>query len=59
VQILRKGFIDTMKDPDFLAEAKKGNLDINPTDGATLEQNVKEILKLEPTLVVKLKEVLK
>jgi len=48
-----------MKDPDFLAEAKKGNLDINPTDGATLEQNVQEIMKLEPILVAKLKEILK
>ena len=38
VQILRKGFIDTMKDPEFLAETKKANLDINPTDGATLER---------------------
>ena len=59
VQIIRKAFMDTMKDPEFLAEAKKANLDINPDDGATLEQNVKEILKLEPTLVGKLKEILK
>ncbi len=48
VQIMRKAFMDTMKDPEFLAEAKKANLDINPDDGATLEQNLKEILKLEP-----------
>ena len=59
VQILRKAFMDTMKDPEFLAEAKKANLDINPDDGATLENNVKEILKLEPALVAKLKEILK
>jgi tripartite-type tricarboxylate transporter receptor subunit TctC len=59
VQIIRKAFMDTMKDPEFLAEAKKANLDINPEDGATLEQNVKEILKLEPSLVAKLKEFLK
>ncbi|HVO93190.1 MAG TPA: tripartite tricarboxylate transporter substrate-binding protein [Terriglobales bacterium] len=59
VQILRKAFMDTMKDPDFLAEAKKANLDINPADGAELEQNVKEILKLEPGLVAKLKDILK
>lgn len=59
VEILRKAFMDTMKDPEFLAEAKKANLDINPEDGATLEQNVKEILKLEPSLVAKLKEFLK
>jgi tripartite-type tricarboxylate transporter receptor subunit TctC len=59
VQIIRKAFMDTMKDPEFLAEAKKANLDINPEDGATLEQNVKEVLKLEPSLVAKLKEFLK
>ena len=59
VQIIRKAFMDTMKDPEFLAEAKKANLDINPEDGATLEENVKEVLKLDPTLVAKLKEILK
>ena len=59
VQILRKAFADTMKDPEFLAETKKANLDINPTHGATLEQNVIEIMKLEPALVAKLKEILK
>lgn len=59
VAIVRKAFMDTMKDPEFLAEAKKANLDINPEDGATLENSVKEILKLEPALVAKLKEILK
>ena len=59
VQTLRQAFMATMKDPEFLAEAKKANLDINPEDGATLEQNVKEILQLEPALVAKLKEFLK
>ena len=59
VAILRKAFTDTMKDPEFLAETKKANLDINPTDGATLEQNVVEIMKLEPALVGKLKDILK
>jgi len=59
VQTLRKAFMATMKDREFLAEAKKANLDINPEDGATLEQNVREILQLEPALVAKLKEYLK
>lgn len=59
VQILRKAFMDSMKDPEFLAEAKKASLDINPDDGAALEQNVKEIFKLEPALIAKLKEILK
>ncbi len=59
VQILRRAFMDSMKDPEFLAEAKKASLDINPDDGAALEQNVKEIFKLEPALIAKLKEILK
>ena len=59
VQILRKAFMDTMKDPDFLGEAKKASLDINPDDGAALEQNVREIFKLDPSLIARLKEILK
>jgi tripartite-type tricarboxylate transporter receptor subunit TctC len=59
VRILRKAYMDTMKDPEFLAEAKKARLDIEPANGAELEQNVREIFKLEPALIGKLKEILK
>jgi tripartite-type tricarboxylate transporter receptor subunit TctC len=59
VQLLRKAFSDTMKDADFLAEAQKGNIDINPVNGAELEQSVQGVLQLESGLVKRLKEVLK
>jgi tripartite-type tricarboxylate transporter receptor subunit TctC len=59
VQILRKAYMDTMKDPEFLADANKAKLDLNPDDGAGLERNVKEIFDLQPSLVAKLKEILK
>lgn len=59
VQILRNAFMDTMKDGEFLAEAQKAKLDINPVDGAELDRNVKNIFTLEPALVAKLKEILK
>ncbi|TMA13784.1 MAG: hypothetical protein E6J89_00305 [Deltaproteobacteria bacterium] len=59
VEILRKAFMETMKDTEFLAEAKKANLDINPLDGAELEKNVKEVFNLEPALLPKAKEILK
>jgi tripartite-type tricarboxylate transporter receptor subunit TctC len=59
VQILRKAYMDTMKDAEFLAEAKQAKLDIDPDDGASLEKNVKEIFNLEPALVEKLKQLLK
>ncbi len=58
-QILRKAFQDTMKDPEFLAEANKAKLDINPGTGEELERSVREIFKLEPALAAKLKEILK
>ncbi|MBI4489935.1 MAG: hypothetical protein HY694_12680, partial [Deltaproteobacteria bacterium] len=59
VEILRKAYMDTMKDAEFLAEAKKAKLDINPLDGAELERNVKEVFNLDAALVPKAKEILK
>ncbi len=59
IEILRKAFMDTMKDPEFLADAEKAKLDINPLDGATLEKNVREVFNVDPALVPKLKEILK
>jgi tripartite-type tricarboxylate transporter receptor subunit TctC len=59
VEILRKAFMVTMEDPEFLPETKKAKLDINPLSGAELESNVREVFNLEPSLVAKLKEILK
>ena len=59
VDILRRAFMDTVKDQELLAEARQAKLDIDPADGAELEQNVKELFTLEPALVAKLKEILK
>jgi tripartite-type tricarboxylate transporter receptor subunit TctC len=59
VQILRKAFMDTMKDPDFLADATKARLDLNPLDGAELAKNVKEVFNLDPKLIPRAKEILK
>lgn len=59
VQMLRKAFIETMKDPEFLADAAKAKLDINPLDGAELEANVKDVFNLDPKLIPRAKEILK
>ena len=37
LQILRKAFMETWRDPELIAEAKKARLDIEPADGAELE----------------------
>ncbi|HET9918180.1 MAG TPA: tripartite tricarboxylate transporter substrate-binding protein [Candidatus Binatia bacterium] len=59
VQILRKAFMDTMKDPEFLADATKAKLDINALDGAELEKNVRAVFDLDPKLIPRAKEILK
>jgi tripartite-type tricarboxylate transporter receptor subunit TctC len=59
VEILRKAFMETVKDPELLNEAGKANLEINPGSGEELERNVRELLRLEPTVVARLKEILK
>jgi tripartite-type tricarboxylate transporter receptor subunit TctC len=59
VQILRQAFMATMKDPEFLADAAKARLDINPLDGAELENNVNEVFNLDKTLIPRAKEILK
>jgi tripartite-type tricarboxylate transporter receptor subunit TctC len=59
VDLLRKAFMDTMKDAEFAAELKKAKLDLNPLDGATLERNVRELFALDPTLIPTLAEILK
>jgi tripartite-type tricarboxylate transporter receptor subunit TctC len=40
---LRKAFMDTMKDPGFLAEAEKMKLEINPVSGEAVQQIVQEV----------------
>jgi len=59
VQLLQKAFMDTMTDPEFLADAKKGQLDIDPVPGEEVEKTVARFFKLDPALVAKLREILK
>lgn len=58
VALLRKAFMDTMKDPEFIADATKAKLDLSPLSGADLEKTVLEIYDAEPAVVEKLKEIL-
>jgi tripartite-type tricarboxylate transporter receptor subunit TctC len=40
---LRKAFDTTMKDPDFLADAEKGKMEINPLTGPQVDALVKQV----------------
>jgi tripartite-type tricarboxylate transporter receptor subunit TctC len=59
VQILRKAFMETMKNSEFLAEAKKANLDVDSLTGEELERTVGNFFRLEPSVANKLREILK
>jgi len=46
LQTLRKAFAATLRDSEFLAEAKKTKLDIEPVPGEEIEQHVKQIYSM-------------
>jgi tripartite-type tricarboxylate transporter receptor subunit TctC len=58
VATLRKAFQDTLKDPEFLADAERAKLDIEPITGEEMEKLVAKLFKLSPAIVTKLKDVL-
>lgn len=59
VQLLRKAFSDTLKDQDFLADATKSRLEVDPMSGEELERTVGGFFKLSPATLARLKNVLK
>jgi tripartite-type tricarboxylate transporter receptor subunit TctC len=55
-EALRQAFADTMKDPGFLADAEKSQLEITPVSGAEVEQLVKDIYQTPKPLAAKAAE---
>jgi tripartite-type tricarboxylate transporter receptor subunit TctC len=58
VLVLRKALAETFKDPEFLADARKSRLDIEPVSGEDMARVVNDLYKIEPAMMAKLKEVL-
>ncbi len=57
VSLLRKAFMDTMKDKDFLADAEKTGIDISPMDGEPVGKMWAEYASTPPAIVARAKEV--
>lgn len=55
--ILQRGLMNTLKDPELLAEAAKSRLIINPIDGPTIARIVADLYATEPELVSRFKEI--
>ena len=49
---LRKAFDETLADPEFLADAQKAGLEINPVSGADVQSLVADIYKIRPEIAV-------
>ena len=58
IQVLRKAFEDTLKDPQFLADAKKSDLTVDPVSVDHIEKDIAGLFKLDPGLTNKLKDIL-
>lgn len=55
VAALRKAFDETMKDPAYLAEAKKLNIDVDPLTGAQLAALVEQVAKTPADTVARVR----
>lgn len=58
IELLRRAFNATMKDPEFLAEMKKSRLEVNPLNGGEMENIVKKLFQMDAKNVAKIREVL-
>jgi tripartite-type tricarboxylate transporter receptor subunit TctC len=59
LEALRHAFVQTLKDPEFLAAAEKSRLSIDPVSGEEVKKIVGGLFELSPTLVTKLNDILK
>jgi hypothetical protein len=51
-------FVSVLKDLQFLAEAEKAKLEIDPIDGAGIEKMVNGLYEIEPAVVSRVKQIL-
>ena len=58
VVALRRAFDATLKDAEFIGEAKKSRLNIGPIPVEDIEKDINGLFKLDPSLIAKLKDVL-
>ena len=50
---LRKALDATMNDPEFLAEARKADLEVNPVNGETIDKLLAELYRTPKDIIEK------
>jgi tripartite-type tricarboxylate transporter receptor subunit TctC len=59
VLALRAAFLATLRDPEFLADARQARLEVDPVGSEELERLIEDLLRLEPALAARLGEMLR
>jgi tripartite-type tricarboxylate transporter receptor subunit TctC len=54
---LRDAFAATMKDPEFLADAKKIHIDVNPIAGAAVEKLINDVYSTPEAILTKVRSI--
>jgi tripartite-type tricarboxylate transporter receptor subunit TctC len=58
LELLQRAFMQTLKDKELRAEAKKSELDVEPVDGPTVTKTLTGLYDLKPATVARLKDIL-
>jgi hypothetical protein len=56
---LRKALLDTMKDPEFIADAAKTQIDISPMTGEQVEAFIERLSSASPAVIERTKQAFK
>jgi tripartite-type tricarboxylate transporter receptor subunit TctC len=59
VKMLQNAFMETMRDPDFVADSKNQKLPVDPKDGAYLDALIQKIYATPKPIVEKITELIK
>ena len=58
VKILREAYAKALRDPELLAEAKKGRMDADPSPGEELQELAKTVIEQPPEVIERVKKLL-
>jgi tripartite-type tricarboxylate transporter receptor subunit TctC len=58
VKALREAYAKSMKDPELIAEAKKGRMDMDPSTGEELQALLLDIMEQPPDVIERVKKIL-
>jgi hypothetical protein len=56
--MLREAYVQSIRDPELLAEAKKSRMDVDPSTGEELQTLLNEILNQPPEVIERVKKIL-